>query len=120
MATVRTDEFAEILEKVKAWPTDTRITLIHRILETLDGTAAEDQGRSDSSARATRGAPVEEALGLLRTDREPPDDNLQIACAIEAQLDAIVTRDPRGFALSPVAVLIPAELLAGIANFEKT
>ena len=48
------------------------------------------------------------------------EHNLQIACAIEAQLDAIVTRDPRGFALSPVVVLTPAEPLARIANFEKT
>jgi predicted nucleic acid-binding protein len=39
------------------------------------------------------------------------EDNLLIACAVAANLDAIVTRDPRGFAGSPVAVLSPAELL---------
>jgi predicted nucleic acid-binding protein len=40
------------------------------------------------------------------------EDNLHIACAVEARLDAIVTRDPKGFAGSPVLVLSPAELLA--------
>jgi predicted nucleic acid-binding protein len=40
------------------------------------------------------------------------EDNLHIACALEAGLDAIVTRDPKGFAGSPVTVLTPAELLA--------
>jgi predicted nucleic acid-binding protein len=40
------------------------------------------------------------------------EDNLQIACAVEAKLDAIVSRDPKGFAGSPVPVLTPAELLA--------
>lgn len=40
------------------------------------------------------------------------EDNLQVASAVEAKLDSIVTRDPRGFAGSPVPILTPAELLA--------
>lgn len=40
------------------------------------------------------------------------EDNLQVASAVEARLDAIVTRDPKGFAGSPVPVLTPPELLA--------
>jgi hypothetical protein len=40
------------------------------------------------------------------------EDNLQIACAVKAGLDAIVTRNPKDFADSPVPVLTPAELLA--------
>ena len=44
------------------------------------------------------------------------EDNLQIECAVAAGLEAIVTRDPRGFAGSPVAVLTPAELLARLAR----
>ena len=44
------------------------------------------------------------------------EDNLQIACAIEAQLDAIVTRDPAGFAQSPVPALTPSELLQRLAT----
>ena len=44
------------------------------------------------------------------------EDNLQIACAVLSGLDAIVTRDPKGFAGSPVAVLSPAECLGRLAN----
>ena len=40
------------------------------------------------------------------------EDNLQIACAVEARLDAIVTRDPAGFLSSPIPVLTPAQLIA--------
>ncbi len=42
------------------------------------------------------------------------EDNLQIASAVEAGVDAIVTRDPKGFVGSPVAICSPAEMLAGI------
>ena len=44
------------------------------------------------------------------------EDNLQIACAVEAKLDPIVTRNPKDFAGSPVPVLTPAELLALLAK----
>jgi len=40
------------------------------------------------------------------------EDNLHIACAVEARLDAILTRNPKDFAGSPVLFLTPAELLA--------
>jgi predicted nucleic acid-binding protein len=39
-------------------------------------------------------------------------DNLQVASAVEAKLEAIVTRDPKGFAGSPLPVLTPTEFLA--------
>lgn len=40
------------------------------------------------------------------------EDNLVLACASLAGLDAIVTRDPRGFTGSPIAILSPADVLA--------
>ena len=40
------------------------------------------------------------------------EDNVCLACALNARLDAIVTRNPKDFAASPVPVLTPAELLA--------
>ncbi len=40
------------------------------------------------------------------------EDNLQVASAVEAKLDAIVTRNPKDFAGSPLAVLTPTEFLA--------
>jgi predicted nucleic acid-binding protein len=42
------------------------------------------------------------------------EDDLQIACAVQAGVDAIVTRDPHGFARSPVSVLTPAEAVAAL------
>ncbi len=56
---------------------------------------------------------LELADSLSGTDLE---DNLVLACASLAGLDAIVTRDPRGFAGSTVAVLSPAELLERLAK----
>src|SRR5581483_12054432 len=38
------------------------------------------------------------------------EDNIQIAVAQRAGVDAIVTRDPAGFAGSPVPILTPAQL----------
>jgi predicted nucleic acid-binding protein len=49
------------------------------------------------------------ALGMAGPDFE---DNLQIACALQAGADAIVSRDPRGFAHSPLPILTPADLVA--------
>lgn len=43
------------------------------------------------------------------------EDNLQIACAVEAGLHAIISRDPTGFAHSPIPVLTPADLLQQLA-----
>ena len=40
------------------------------------------------------------------------EDNLQIVCAEQNQLDAIVSRDKAGFVKSSIAVLTPSELLA--------
>jgi predicted nucleic acid-binding protein len=59
-------------------------------------------------------APVErrtldEAVTLPGDDFE---DNVQIACATIAGLDAIVTRNGTDFAGSPIPVLTPAELVA--------
>jgi predicted nucleic acid-binding protein len=54
---------------------------------------------------------LEQADAMAGSDLE---DNLSLACAVSAGLDAIVTRDPRGFAGSPVLVRSPAELLAGL------
>jgi predicted nucleic acid-binding protein len=52
---------------------------------------------------------LEQADAMAGSDLE---DNVSLACAINARLDAIVTRDPRGFAGSPLPVLTAAELLA--------
>jgi predicted nucleic acid-binding protein len=54
-------------------------------------------------------ATLEQAAALAGTDFE---DNVQIACANIAALDAIVTRDAADFSHSDIAVLTPAQALA--------
>ena len=51
---------------------------------------------------------VQSALTMSGVDFE---DNLQIACAIQHNADAIVTRYPDDFIASPVPIMSPAELL---------
>lgn len=42
------------------------------------------------------------------------EDNLQLACALRAGADVLVTRDPRGFPGAPLPVLSPADFLSGL------
>jgi predicted nucleic acid-binding protein len=51
---------------------------------------------------------LELAHGMPGMDFE---DNLQIACADVAGLDAIITRNPDDFQISPVPVLTPTQML---------
>jgi hypothetical protein len=60
---------------------------------------------------------LESARALPGSDFE---DNLQIACAEQAQVDAIVTRDPLGFSHSPIPALSPADLLARLGSSPPT
>lgn len=74
MQTVESSELDEVLERVKTWPAPGRLTLARRILETLERPADKVENLDRPPEGPTRGWPVERALGLLRTDREPPDD----------------------------------------------
>ena len=56
---------------------------------------------------------LEHAEALPGSDFE---DNLQIACASLAGLDAILTRDKDGFRAAAMPVLTPAELLAQLGS----
>ncbi len=56
---------------------------------------------------------LEQADALPGNDLE---DNLQIACAVMAGLEAIVTRNKGDFKESPVPVLTPTEILARLAE----
>lgn len=51
---------------------------------------------------------LEQAAGMSGSDFE---DNLQIACAVIANLDGIVTRNKQDFEAAPIAVLSPLELM---------
>jgi hypothetical protein len=56
---------------------------------------------------------LECARALAGSDFE---DNLQLACAMEAQMDRLVTRDPSGYPAAAVPALTPAQLLAQLAQ----
>jgi hypothetical protein len=68
MSTIEAAELTDVLNRVKTWPTTLRITLAHKILESLD--------KAEPSAVPAngRGLSAAEMHGLLRTDRPPPDD----------------------------------------------
>jgi predicted nucleic acid-binding protein len=55
---------------------------------------------------------LEAAHAMTGSDFE---DNLQIACAVQAGADAIVTRDAQGFRGAPLPVLAPADLMAQVS-----
>jgi len=61
-------------------------------------------------------AALEDALALPGADFE---DNLQIACAVLAQLDGIVTRNAKGFRDASLAIFTPAELRAKLGSSEE-
>ena len=44
------------------------------------------------------------------------EDNLQIACAVNAGRDSIVTRNPKDFSAAPLPVFTPAEFLTRLAQ----
>jgi predicted nucleic acid-binding protein len=59
------------------------------------------------------GATLELAYAQAGADFE---DNLQIACALTAKLDAIVTRDLAGFAASPIPIVDPTTFAARLVT----
>ena len=56
---------------------------------------------------------LEQARTLSGSDYE---DNVQLACAIEAKMDCLVTRDPSGYPGAALPVLTPAQLVAQLAQ----
>lgn len=59
-------------------------------------------------------------LALLRQARALPgndfEDNVQIACAINAQLDMIITRNPADFRAAPVVVIEPPQITTHLST----
>ena len=59
-------EMGEVLRRVAAWPVAIQLSFARRVLETLE--------QGPDVERITRGAPVEDVLGLLATGGAVPDD----------------------------------------------
>lgn len=66
MNVAETGQLADILERVKGWPPESRIVLARRILETLES--------GPTTARAPGVRSVRELIGMGAGDSPPPDD----------------------------------------------
>jgi hypothetical protein len=70
MSTAEAAELTDVLNRVTTWPTALRITLAHKILESLD----QMEAPAVPPASKTRGLSAAEVRALIKTDRAPPDD----------------------------------------------
>ena len=63
-------------------------------------------------------APIDQTTLLAAQALSGPDfeDDLQIACAVQAGVHGIVTRDPLGFAASPIPIITPADLVVSLSG----
>ncbi|MEL6879934.1 MAG: PIN domain-containing protein [Cyanobacteria bacterium J06607_10] len=91
-ATTVTDVHYLVFRQTKS--TEVAITIVSRLLALLK-ICAVDQST------------LEQALALNLPDFE---DAVQIACAITSEINAITTRDVKGFTDSPVAAWLPKDL----------
>lgn len=60
-------EVEEVVEQVRTWPAETRITLARRVLETLDS-------RASPSTTGIKGPPAQRVLGLWNPGGAAPTD----------------------------------------------
>ena len=58
-------DYARVLEQVRAWPADARLSLAEDLLRTL---------HQDVRTTLPRGVPVEQVLGTAAGKGPPPDD----------------------------------------------
>jgi hypothetical protein len=70
MSTGEATELMDVLNRVRSWPETLRITLAHKILESLD----KAEGPSAPPPSKTRGFSAAEVHALLKADRPGPDD----------------------------------------------
>ncbi len=75
MSTVHAQELSDVLETVKHWPPETRVSLARMILETVESPQVLGQTpEHDETLR--RGKPVELLIGLGAGSGPPPSDDL--------------------------------------------
>jgi len=74
MSGTATDDVAEVMDRVKHWPSPMRIALARRILESLEASGEGEFAPPPPTTRPLRGVSAAAAAGLLRTDRPPLTD----------------------------------------------
>ena len=75
MSTVHAQELSDVLETVKHWPAEARVSLARMILETVESPQMLGQTPEDSEP-SRRGKPVELLIGLGAGSGPPPSDDL--------------------------------------------
>ena len=75
MSTLQQPDVSSVLETVKQWPPQTRVSLARMILETVESPqmAAQEMGQTEPSRR---GKPVESLIGLGAGGGPPPSDEM--------------------------------------------
>jgi len=103
-------------QTIQGYVAATTLTNIYYIAHKLKGAAIARLAVSEiltvMRVCAVDDATLRAALALPLTDYE---DAVQVACALAADVDAIVTRDADGFIPSPVQVIAPADLADQLA-----
>jgi predicted nucleic acid-binding protein len=103
--------------RIEGFMSATTITDVHYLIKRQTksvetATAAVTQLLTLMEICAVNREVLEQAIVLNLVDFE---DGVQVACAMESGLDAIVTRDLNGFTGSPIPVLSPDALKSAIA-----
>ena len=75
MSTVHSQSLSEVLDTVKHWPPETRVSLARMILETVESPPMLGQ-TPEESGPLRRGKPVELLIGLGAGSGPPPSDDL--------------------------------------------
>jgi hypothetical protein len=65
MTTVPPSDYSMILQQVRAWPSELRLSLAEALLQSL---------HSDLESNGNRGVPVERIRGIAAGNSPPPDD----------------------------------------------
>lgn len=66
MSAAESNELNDVLDRVKHWPSERRITLARRVLESVE---------ANPIPRRARSSPLKPLVGLLKTDAPPPTDD---------------------------------------------
>ena len=75
MSRLELDDLNSILEAVKGWPPQMRVSLARMILETVESPQMPGQSLVESE-HSRRGKPVESLIGLGASSGPPPSDEL--------------------------------------------
>ncbi len=118
--TTDVQELGDVWGRIRQWPEPIQLELASRILQSVRQAPSESsqQGSfADLIGLWDKGQPQfsdEQLDQILAEERTEKHADIQLASAVTAGVDAIVTRDAAGFTSSPIPVLTPQQLLPRI------